>query len=231
MYAWYYANTECKLKTDVVFVLDESASITIPDFQEIKNFVHNFCETLLNYTTQSRVGVITFSTGAVVHIPLDNSLNTSALLHTIDNLPQVASSTYTHLGLERMMEQKWSTDTSVLRLAIVLTDGVSHDTERTKSAARMVHNHEPDILVFAIGVGNTVNPEELMEIASGNNSQFLVYLDSFDPAALDSVRESYSYQICYFGNDYMDYSAINLLYIIIIIQPLHLYLYTNKGKE
>ena len=127
-------------------------------------------------------------------------LHTSALLHEIDNLPQEESLTYTNLGLDRMRQQEWRTDISVLRLAIVLTDGVSKNKEHTKTAARMVHDHEPDILVFVIGVGN-VNLEELMEIASGNSSQYLVHLDSFDPDALDSVREGYSYQICYLGND------------------------------
>ena len=191
-------NTECKLKTDVVFVLDGSASIGDDDFQEVKSFVHNFSANLS--IGMSRVGVITFSTEAVVHIPLNNALNKSTLLHEIDNLPQARLSTFTNLGLDRMRQQEWRTDISVLRLAIILTDGVSEHTERTKTAARMVDNHEPDILVFAIGVGNMVNPEELMEIASGNGSQFLVYLDSFDSDALDSVREGYSYQICYLGN-------------------------------
>ena len=199
MITYYYGNSECKLKTDVVFVLDGSASITHDDFQKVKNFVHNFCGNLSIGVTGSRVGVITFSSEAVVHIPLNNALNKSALLHEIDNLPQAESLTYTNLGLDRMREQEWRTDISVLRLSIVLTDGVSANKERTKRAARMVHNHEPDILVFAIGVGN-VNLEELMEIASGNSSQYLVHLDSFDPGALDSVREGYSYQMCYLGN-------------------------------
>ena len=188
-----------------MFVLDGSASISHNDFQKVKKFVHNFCANLSIGVTGSRVGVITFSREAVVHIPLNNALNKSALLYKIDNLPQAESLTYTNLGLDRMRQQEWRTDISVLRLAIVLTDGVSANKERTKTAARMVHEHEPDILVFAIGVGNLVNPEELMEIASGNGSQFLVYLDSFDSHALDSVGEGYSYQICYLGNGYLIY--------------------------
>ena len=103
-----------------------------------------------------------------------------------------------------MREQEWRTDISVLRLAIVLTDGVSNNKEHTKMAARMVHDHEPDILVFAIGVGN-VNLGELMEIASGDSSQYLVHLDSFDPDALDSVCEGYSYQI------YVTWVMINII--------------------
>ena len=147
---------------------------------------------------------------------MNNALTKSALLHEIDNLPQAESLTYTNLGLDRMREQEWRTDISVLRLAIVLTDGVSANKERTKRAARMVHDHEPDILVFAIGVGNLVNPEELMEIASGNGSQFLVYLDSFDSHALDSVGEGYSYQICYLGNGYLIYVYVYMHAWIIV---------------
>ena len=205
-----HANTECKLKTDVVFVLDESASISDADFGEVKKFVHNFCRNLSIGMTKSRVGVITFSTQSVVRIALNNALEKDALLQQIKDIPQAARSTYTNLGLDQMRQQAWRTDISVLRLAIVLTDGVSENEAATMRAAEMVHDHQPEILVFAIGVGRGPKREELMAIASGE--EFITHLNSFDSDALESTREGYSYQICYFGNGQCTQSDYGLLH-------------------
>ena len=148
--------------------------------------------------TKSRVGVITFSTQSMVRIALNNTLEKDTLLQQINNIPQAAQSTNTDLGLDDMRQQAWRTDISVLRLAIVLTDGVSDNKDATMRAAEMVHDHQPEILVFAIGVGEEPEREELKAIAS--EEEFITHLDSFDPDALESTREGYSYQICYFGN-------------------------------
>ena len=148
--------------------------------------------------TKSRIGVITFSTQAVVHIALNNTLEKDALLQQINDIPQVSKSTYTNLGLDRLRQQDWRTDISVLRLAIVLTDGVSEHEHATMRAAQMVHHHQPEILVFAIGVGTGTKRKELEAIAS--EEEFITHLKSFDPDVLESTSEGYSYQICYFGN-------------------------------
>ena len=65
----------CTVDTDLVFVLDESGSITEPNFMTVKNFAYNFTSELLTTdsdsdmqmtrrTTGSRVGVITFDSDA-----------------------------------------------------------------------------------------------------------------------------------------------------------------------
>lgn len=63
-------DTDCRLNTDLVFVLDESGSITERNFQEVKTFVHNFTKNLLADNTINKVGIITFSNTAIEHIAL-----------------------------------------------------------------------------------------------------------------------------------------------------------------
>ena len=52
----------------------------------------------------------------------------------------------------------------VRRVVIVMTDGNSQETEKTKQAAAKAR--EDNLEVFAIGVGHSVSPEELHNIAS-----------------------------------------------------------------
>lgn len=195
--------TACELNIDLVFVLDESGSIGDANFQNVKVFVHNFTENLLSDMTMNRVGVITFSSREQLYIALNSSIEKDNLLANISNLPyDHGGQTRTALGLELMRQQDWRNEVSVLRLAIVLTDGQSSNKTATLIAAQEVHDHEPPIVVYAIGVGDT-DPEELQKIASGE--EFFIHLNSFDENVLDTIRDSYSYQICFTGTSKTNY--------------------------
>ena len=192
-----FSTTVCKLTTDLVFVLDESGSIGRPNFQEVKTFVYNFSRNFLTDMTRNRVGVITFASQATEHIALNNTIEDNELHELIINLPYIGQGTNTALGLELMRQQDWSNEISVLRLAIVLTDGQSNNKTATLLRAQEVHAHEPPIVVYAIGIGGNTDQQELEAIASGE--EFVTHLDSFDPNVLESTREGYSYQICFTG--------------------------------
>lgn len=188
------------MNTDLVFVLDESGSITAENFQQVRNFVYNFSRDLLtesDSSTNNRIGVITFDNEAVEHIALNSSIGRHDLLEQISDLPYDGGGTDTADGLELMLQQSWRNDISVLRLAIVITDGRSNRPMETVLAAEAVHNHTPPIAVYAIGVGQKIDQVELLTIASRNETYS--HLDSFAADLLDSVRAGYSYQICFTG--------------------------------
>ena len=94
-----------------------------------------------------------------------------------------------------MAGQSWRVEISVLRLAIVISDGESNDPSRTVKATKAVHAHSPQIVVYAIGIGKSINETELRLISSG--PQAYSHIDSLSSGLLNSVGESYSYQICY----------------------------------
>ena len=192
------------MDTDIVFVVDESGSITRQSFQKVKTFIYNFCrEVLVNAddtADNSRVGIIIFNSTATEHIPLNSSIGSNELLRQINKLPYYHGGlTNTAEGLNLMLQQSWRNDVSVLRIAIVITDGRSTNHSETVLATEAVHNHTPPIAVYAIGVAGeySVLVEELKMIASGNNK--FTYLNSFSPESLDSTRVGYSYQICFTG--------------------------------
>ena len=175
----------------MVFVLDESGSIGTENFQQVKNFVYNFSRELLTAemsTNNSRVGVIVFAFQANERIPLNSSLSSEMVLRKIAALPYNGGGTNTAAALELMRQQAWRDEISVLRLAIVITDGMSNYQTQTLLAAQAVHNHTPPIAVYAIGVGGKLNETELVAIAS--RPETYSHLDSFASSSLHSVGVS-----------------------------------------
>ena len=181
-----------------MYVLDESGSIGARDFSQVRNFVYNFSRELLQVNTASRVGVITFDSSAMVHIELNNSLGRDELLSQIADLPYNGGGTNTALGLELMRQQPWRDQVSVIRIAIVITDGRSNSRSATEIAAQAVHNHIPSIAVYAIGVGGGIDEYELRSVIASRPETYS-HLDSFSTSSFTSVAASYSYQICFTG--------------------------------
>ena len=186
-----------------MYVLDESGSIGARDFSQVRDFVYNFSHSLLQDSTQSRIGVITFDNSAVVHIELNNSLGRDELLRQIAALPYDGGGTNTSFGLDLMRQQPWRDEVSVIRIAIVLTDGESNSREDTVVAARAVHDHIPTIAVYAIGVGDGINEANDYELRSviASRPETYSHLDSFSTSEFTSVAASYSYQICFTGTN------------------------------
>ena len=189
------------MNTDVVFVLDSSGSIGREYYQTAKDYVYNFTESLLSGDSDSRVGVITYSDIARVDIELDTR-ERETLLEEIRNLPYIAESTNTPDALCLLKSRPWRESVSVVRTAVVLTDGRSNEeSERCipgtlNSTAEEVHSLHPPVTVFAVGVSSYVL-EELHIIAS--NQMLVDTLDSFDYRLLQQNQQSRSYFICFKG--------------------------------
>ena len=187
-----------------MFTLDTSGSIGAPNFQEVRTFTRDFADTLLRNetdTSNNRIGVVLFQSQATVTFALNSSVTPKQqLLQLIENLPYSGGGTNTADGLDHMRLQAWRSEISTVRLAVVLTDGKSNDFTATIEAARKVHEREPGILVFAIGVGDGPNTEELREIASG--PEFVATLASFDQTLFSATVASFSYRICNTGEYY-----------------------------
>ena len=182
-------------------MLDTSGSIGGTNFQQVRTFTRDFADTLLTNETDTlnnRIGIILFQSQASVTFPLNSAVTLKPnLLSLIENLPYSGGGTNTADGLDNLRIQAWRDDIATVRLAVVLTDGKSNDFSATIQSAREVHAREPDILVFAIGVGDGPNMEELREIASG--SEFVATLASFDQTLFSATVSSFSYRICNTG--------------------------------
>ena len=193
----------CTINTDIVFVLDASGSVRNADFQAAKGYVYSFTESLLSGDSDSRVGVITYSDTASVNIELDRR-ERETLLEEIHSLPYTGGYTNTPDALCLLKSRQWREDLSVLRIAVVLTDGRSNINSARcspgtlNSTAQEVHSLHPPVTVFAIGVSNYLIGE-LFIIAS--DPLLVDELSGFDERLLEQNQRSRSYFVCFEGRE------------------------------
>ncbi len=82
-----------------------------------------------------------------------------------------------------------------------MTDGVSSGGVNScnfptiYNASRAVHNATPPILVYALGVGSSVNRQELTNIASG--PEYVSSIGSFSTSSLNCVQNMQKDEICH----------------------------------
>ncbi|ESN97757.1 hypothetical protein HELRODRAFT_177819 [Helobdella robusta] len=179
-------NTGCKNGiADIVLAIDGSGSIGIFDFNVIKSFLKNFTSSLnigSDPSSHSRISVVQFSD----HVQLEFDLDEHSTLHdyerAIDNINYLDMNTHTHLALEYLTTKSFvpsagARSAGVPKIAIVITDGASNFYNLTLDKAAELH--QEDITVIAVGVGASVNREELTAIATEPSCRNVFYLDGY----------------------------------------------------
>ena len=204
----YIIVSACRVDTDVMFVLDSSGSIGENNYERVKDYAYNFTASLLN-NNRNRIGVILYGNRANVEIRMN--FVTPMLLDRIRNLSYLRQYTNTPEGLCLLTlpsNTPWRVDISVLRFAIVLTDGHSNmyssscmdrgnSPGTVDSTSARLHALDPQVVVFAIGVGNNTNRTELNVIAT--SPALVDRLNSFDYRDLEQNQRSRAYILCYEG--------------------------------
>lgn len=197
----------CKIKSDIIFVLDTSGSVGFFHFQEVLNFTIAFVEQLDIGPDANQVAVILFGTIGYPIFNLSDYTDKESLLEAISNIRYMGGSTNTADGLCLMLEgfseengARLSQD-DVFRLAIVMTDGGSNGVAKscyngstTLEVAEKVHNFSHPLLVFSIGVTNSVNEEELEAIAS--KEEYITYLRDFNESLFRETTDEQTYELC-----------------------------------
>jgi len=80
------------------------------------------------------------------------------------------------------------------RIAIVVTDGMSNSPPATIAAANTIHAN--NILAYAVGVGDSIDMDELNAIASDPSSQYVRLLSDFNINELRELQESLNSEAC-----------------------------------
>lgn len=203
----FFFVTACKINSDIFFVLDTSGSVGSSDFQEVKGFVSDFVTGLKIGPNDTQVGVILFGRTGTVEFYLNSHSTNASLLTAIQNIAYRGGSTNTPDGLCKLIREGYTiqhgarlSSASVLRLAVVMTDGRSNEGSvdcsfvNVLQAARAVHSFEPSILVYAIGVTNNIDFQELNAIATG--PQYVSNIIAFDHTLLQALVEDQTYDLC-----------------------------------
>lgn len=127
--------------------------------------------------TQVRVGAVKYAGDAFVEFYLNTYSRKSDITNHLRDLELLGTKTYTGLGLRYMRNEifqpmKGDRD-RVPNIAIVITDGKSNiNEEETKAEADLAKGQ--GIRMIAVGITDNVNPTELRDIASDDQSLFVV---------------------------------------------------------
>lgn len=157
----------CRLPADVVFALDASGSIERDNFIQMQEFVTDLIYGIDIEAGGSNIGLLTFSDEARSVFYLNEHNTTRGVLNAL-NLRYTGGTTNTADALRLIRTEMFNSETGdnpgAVNVAIVLTDGKSDVREETMSEA--VATRKAGVHLVAVGVGSSVEEEELRGIAS-----------------------------------------------------------------
>ena len=194
-------------------MLDASGSVGRYTFNSVvKQFIIDFISNFQVGPNDTQVGVVVFSGSAWVEFFLNSYSTRSEVENAVQNMHYPGGSTNTAYGLYKLIQEGYTVNhgarlssDSILRLAVVITDGVSNNYQRTLEAAAAVHHVKPPIIVYAVGVTGNINFDELKAIASNQN--FVSTISSFD--SLKDIQEQQTYDLCNRGMMLKTYSVLH----------------------
>lgn len=116
---------------------------------------------------QVRISVITFSHRSRIQFYLNRYTEPEDIINALNKIRHMRGGTRTDYALHDM-HSKVLTEANGDRpgypnIGIVITDGKSNYPRKTKE--EMIHMKEDGVMMFAIGIGSSINQEELETIA------------------------------------------------------------------
>uniref|UniRef100_A0A3B5MVE2 VWFA domain-containing protein n=1 Tax=Xiphophorus couchianus TaxID=32473 RepID=A0A3B5MVE2_9TELE len=212
---------------DIVFIVDESGSITVENFQLVRSFLYSIISGLEINPNRVRVGIVLYNEQPTAQVYLNTFKQKTELLNFIKILPYRGGGTSTGAALNFTQENVFITETGsrkdkgVEQVAVVITDGESQDNV-SQAAAEL---RRAGVTIYSVGVQNA-NEDELRQIASHPPQKHVFIVDSF--ARLKSLEEYLQktlygklteimnyFQIFYFENPKPDFTG----YLRVKIEP------------
>ena len=170
-------------EADIYFVLDASSSIWKPDFEKELKFVTDMIDDLKidNVNGRIRAGVVVFSNSTRNVVALTSKRTREELKRQISGVTYAKGVTHTSEAIRFVRQygfREGVTRPGAIKIAIIMTDGISRFPQKTKDQSEMARGE--NITIFAIGIGNKVDKTELKRIANDPNSKHLFHVSDFD---------------------------------------------------
>ncbi|EDO26384.1 predicted protein, partial [Nematostella vectensis] len=159
-----------RLAVDLAFVLDGSTSINNADpgnFQLLKNFMINIVKSFKISSERTHVGLVLYSFFTQLMFNFDKYSDSASIVKAINTTDYPKGGTRTGEALKMAKSQLFGASMrSVPKVLIVLTDGRSSDKVEAPSKALK----DEGVVIFAVGVGDQIDPSELNVMASDSKS-------------------------------------------------------------
>ncbi|XP_059800900.1 collagen alpha-6(VI) chain-like [Hypanus sabinus] len=177
-------------KSDIIFLIDGSGSISPTDFQKMKEFMHSF----VNRTTISpenvHMGLIQYAADYRLEFNLVRYSSQDDIRKAITAVRQIGGGTMTGSALsftEEYFAQSKGGRPGIPQYLIVITDGEAQD--EVLGPATSIRNE--GIIVFAVGVSEA-NVSQLLEI--GGSQDKVHYVEDF--TQLEDLDQKIYWEIC-----------------------------------
>ncbi|XP_072249472.1 collagen alpha-6(VI) chain-like [Leuresthes tenuis] len=182
-------------KADIVFLVDSSSSIGIPNFGEIRLFLRNVISGLNIGSDHVRVGLAQYSDEPYQEFLLNEHLDTQSLLAHVDRLQYRAGNTFTGKAINFLRSQYFTENAGsrasqrVPQIVMIITDGKSNDDVLVPAQELQ----QQGVIVFGIAVGQA-SLQQLQQIVTQPSEFFLLAIDNYQ--ALQTLTEQLLGTVC-----------------------------------
>ncbi|CAI9721272.1 type VI, alpha [Octopus vulgaris] len=187
---------KCPAQADIVFILDSSGSVGRANFQKMLRFVETVSKSFNIAPDEVQIGVDTFDSGSRTEFKMNQHKDQQSLLKAVGKIPTRNGMTHMGEALKRLRETSMSKAagmrSNVSHIAIMITDGRPNGRLNVVQEAKKVKDSGTKL--FTIGIGPSVDYNQLNVIASKPTKQFVFKADNFD--SLKSIASMLSRQSC-----------------------------------
>ncbi|XP_034529729.1 collagen alpha-1(VII) chain [Notolabrus celidotus] len=183
-----------KAKADIVFLVDESSSIGVDNFNKMKDFIFRaatYFPTIGSEATQ--IAVVHYSDEPRIEFRLNDFKDRNSVLRGIRGLRYVGGNTRTGKGisyvLQELFQESLGMRQDVAHILVLITDGRAQDNVVPPSRiARAL-----GVSVLAVGVSNA-DIDELNKIAAPTSYRNIFFAPTFDD--FPSIEREFINSIC-----------------------------------
>ena len=198
---------DCQNPIDLAFVLDSSASVNPSNFQLGLQFIIKVCEYFnISYPDGTRVALIRYRDVPKIMFRFNTYVNKQDVLNAIGSVSYEPGLTRTDLALLKAHASLFGNpdhgvrpkELGVPRVLVLLTDGgASQGTASVVQPSELLR--EDGVNIFVIGIGQTLNKNELKIIASDPDDYHVISSKTFVGvnSLVGNIQESSCYGECF----------------------------------
>ncbi|XP_035660177.1 uncharacterized protein LOC118404903 [Branchiostoma floridae] len=179
---------------DLVFVLESSDKVTMPNFKLMKDFVKKAVQAFDIQPGTNRIGLVQYGATVQEALSLAASNTMADVLLAVDNLKHLGGATFTQAALQHLKDTSF-TSTSGDRMgypniAVLMTVGKPFDAP----AVVAKELRDMGVHLFVVGIGNGLGNTTLEEITG--HQQFAFQVNNFTDLENDAQRMQWMQAIC-----------------------------------
>ncbi|XP_033748050.1 cartilage matrix protein-like [Pecten maximus] len=202
---------QLKCKVDIAFVVDSSSSIWEVDFEVQKRFIEDVVRRFDVSPEDVQFAAVSYSANVYDEFRFKTNADQASVIKDVSNIRySEGPATRTYKAIERMRTYLFAPGNGArddaVHVGIVLTDGTTNPggydryssrqgKAETQKQAKLARND--NIYMFAVGIGSSVNMDELNGIASDPDDTFVIKVDSYNQLNTEKIKEELSYRACY----------------------------------